>query len=109
LLKNHGSSTNQAAPDVVRARVRMLTKSTDCQAAEKPARQGAEPAKEGVYPDVNDRILQATATRQAEIPSGYLLSDGISAFEGFVSGLSRARTLSGRGSLSRLCAYANLK
>ena len=47
----------------------MLTKSTDCRPLKKAARQGGEPAKKGVYPVVNDRILQATPTRQAENPS----------------------------------------
>jgi hypothetical protein len=47
----------------------MLTKSTDCPPLKKAARQGDEPAKKGFYPVVNDRILQATPTRQAENPS----------------------------------------
>jgi hypothetical protein len=51
----------------------MLTKSTDCRPLKKAARQGGEPAKKGVYPAVNDRILQATPTQQAENPSDLLL------------------------------------
>ena len=40
----------------------MLTKSTDCGPLRKPARQGSKLAKKGVYPVVNDRILQAKLT-----------------------------------------------
>jgi hypothetical protein len=47
----------------------MLTKSTYCRPLKKAARQGGEPAKKGVYPVVNDRILLATPTQQAENPS----------------------------------------
>jgi hypothetical protein len=68
----------------------MLTKSTDCRPLKKAARQGGEPAKKGVYPVVNDRILLATPTQQAENPSALLGSEGFSAFAAFVSGL-RAR------------------
>jgi hypothetical protein len=50
----------------------MLTKSTDCRPLKKAARQGGEPAKKGVYPVVNDRILLATPTQQAENPSALL-------------------------------------
>ena len=67
--------------------LRMLTKSTDCRPLKKAARQGGKPAKKGVYPVVNDRILQAKPTQQAENPS-VLLSEGFSAFAAFVSGLT---------------------
>ncbi|MBQ3268611.1 MAG: hypothetical protein IJH09_01700 [Clostridia bacterium] len=40
---------------------------------------------------VNDRILQAKPTQQAENPSVLLLSEGFSAFAAFVSGLRPSR------------------
>ncbi|MDO4866683.1 MAG: hypothetical protein Q4C10_08990, partial [Clostridia bacterium] len=43
--------------------------------------------KKGVYPVVNDRILQALPTQQARIPPAFLPSGGILAIVGFVSGL----------------------
>ena len=69
----------------------MLTKSTDWQAVEKPARQEGEPAKKGVYPVVNDRILRATPTQQAKISADAPSSAEIFAFAGFVSGLKEVR------------------
>ena len=68
----------------------MLTKSTDCRPLKKAAKQGGKPAKKGVYPVVNDRILRAKPTQQAENPSAFLLSEGFSAFVAFVSGLEEA-------------------
>ena len=64
-----------------------LTKSTLCQTLKKRARQGSKPAAKGAYTDVSNRRLQARLTRQARIPSAFLVSEGIFAFAGFVSGL----------------------
>ena len=69
--------------------LRMLTKSTDCRPLKRAARQGGKPVKKGVYPVVNDRILQAKPTQQAENPSAFLHSEGFSVFVAFVSGLIR--------------------
>jgi hypothetical protein len=80
----------------------MLTKSTDCRPLKKAARQGGEPAKKGVYPVVNDRILQATPTQQAENPSA-LLSEGFSAFAAFVNGLKPLRPAGAKGHALFFC------
>ena len=67
--------------------VKALTKPTLCQTLKNPARQGSKLAAKGAYIDVSDRRLQAPLTQQAKIPSALLLSEGIFAFAGFVSGL----------------------
>jgi len=46
------------------------------QAVKKPARQGDEDAKKGVYPFVNDRILRLISTQQVKILSNFFCSKG---------------------------------
>lgn len=40
--------------------------------------------------DVGDRRMQVRLTRQAKTPSDFLLSEGVFAFTGFVSGLRQS-------------------
>ena len=59
--------------------------------AEKPAIQGSKAANDGAYTDVSDRNLQPMLTKQAKMPTAFLLSVGIFAFAGIVSGLNQRR------------------
>ena len=68
-----------------------------CRPLKKAARQGGEPAKKGVYLIVNDRILQATPTQQAENPSALFRSEGFFAFAAFVSGLRPSESVLSEG------------
>jgi len=72
-----------------RKRFKALTKSTLCQTLKKPARQGRKLAGKGAYMDVSNRSLQVNLTRQAKTPLNSLSFEGVFAFAGFVSGLSR--------------------
>ena len=81
------NKTNEDALTGIFIRFKALTKPTLCQTLKNPARQGSKFAAKGAYIDVSDRRLQSQLTQQAKIPSALLLSEGIFAFAGLVSGL----------------------